>query len=52
MSLKDSNIIGDEEGNALYGVDVTVTEAQWTVVDMTASGWSKTVAEVKFLCEY
>ena len=36
VSLKDSNIIGDEEGNALYGVDVTVTEAQWTVVDMTA----------------
>lgn len=31
VQLKDENIIGDEEGNTLFGVDVTVTEAQWTV---------------------
>lgn len=35
VELDDKNIIGDEEGNTLYGVDVTVTEAQWTVVDTT-----------------
>lgn len=35
VSLKDKNIIGDEEGNTEFGVDVTVTEAQWTVVDTT-----------------
>ena len=34
--LKDENIIGDEGGNALYGVDVTVKEAKWTIVDTTA----------------
>lgn len=31
VELKDANIIGDEEGNNLYGVDVTVVEAQWDV---------------------
>lgn len=35
VELDDKNIIGDEEGNTLYGVNVTVTEAQWTVVDIT-----------------
>lgn len=35
VNLDDKNIIGDEEGNTLYGVDVTVTEAQWSVVDIT-----------------
>ena len=35
VQLKDENIIGDEEGNTLFGVDVTVTEAQWTVTDIT-----------------
>lgn len=35
VELDDKNIIGDEEGNTLYGVDVNVTEAQWTVVDIT-----------------
>ena len=35
VELDDKNIIGDEEGNILYGVDVTVTEAQWSVVDLT-----------------
>lgn len=36
VSLKDKNIIGDEEGNILYGVDVTVTEAKWTALDITS----------------
>lgn len=36
VTLSDKNIIGDEEGNNQYGVDVTVTEAQWTIVDTTA----------------
>ena len=36
VTLSDKNIIGDEEGNNQYGVDVTVTEAQWSVVDTTA----------------
>lgn len=36
VELSDKNIIGDEEGNNEYGVDVTVTEAQWTIVDTTA----------------
>ena len=31
VTLKDENIIGDEEGNPTYGVDVTVVEAQWDV---------------------
>lgn len=35
VNLEDKNIIGDEEGNTLYGVDVTVKEAQWSVVDVT-----------------
>ena len=35
MTLKDGNIIGDEEGNNLYGVDVTVEEAQWDVQTIT-----------------
>lgn len=38
--LKDSNIIGDEGGNTLYGVEVTVEEAQWTVVDIE-SDWAE-----------
>lgn len=29
--LTDANIIGDEGGNTSYGVEVTVTEAEWTV---------------------
>ena len=29
--LVDDNIIGDEGGNTLYGVEVTVTKASWTV---------------------
>lgn len=36
VTLLDKNIIGDEEGNTYYGVDVTVTEAQWTIVDTSA----------------
>ena len=34
--LDDENIIGDEEGNTLYGVTVTVTEAEWSIVDIEA----------------
>jgi len=34
--LVDGNIIGDEGGNTLYGVEVTVKEAEWSVVDITA----------------
>ena len=34
--LKDENIIGDEGGNTLYGVEVTVVEATWTLVDIEA----------------
>lgn len=30
-TLNDKNILGDEGGNTLYGVEVTVTEAQWKV---------------------
>lgn len=38
--LDDDNIIGDEGGNTLYGVVVTVTEATWTIVDITAD-WAE-----------
>ena len=34
--LADGNIIGDEGGNTLYGVVVTVTEATWSIVDINA----------------
>lgn len=34
--LQDKNIIGDEEGNTLYGVEVTVKEAVWKVETITA----------------
>ena len=34
VTLLDKNIIGDEEGNTTYGVDVTVTEAEWSVTDL------------------
>lgn len=36
VELDDDNIIGDEEGNTLYGVNVTVTEASWTIADLSA----------------
>ncbi|WP_298108897.1 hypothetical protein [uncultured Bacteroides sp.] len=39
-TLKDKNIIGDEGGNTLYGVEVTVEEATWTVVDIEAD-WAE-----------
>lgn len=35
--LVDGNILGDEGGNSLYGVVVTVEEATWSVVDISAS---------------
>lgn len=38
--LNDENIIGDEEGNTLYGVTVTVTEAEWSIVDIQAD-WAE-----------
>lgn len=34
--LSDDNIIGDENGNTLYGVVVTVEEATWTVETIDA----------------
>ncbi|MBS4765993.1 hypothetical protein KG007_07205 [Alistipes sp. kh20] len=34
--LKDKHILGDEGGETVYGVTVTVTEATWTVVDINA----------------
>ena len=34
--LDDENIIGDEGGNTLYGVEVTVTEATWAVETIKA----------------
>lgn len=36
VTLADKNIIGDEEGNTLYGVDVIVEEAAWNIADLTA----------------
>lgn len=38
--LKDGNIIGDEGGNTLYGVEVTVKEAVWTPVNIKAD-WAE-----------
>lgn len=38
--LDDKNIIGDEDGNTLYGVEVTVTEAQWGVQIINAD-WAE-----------
>lgn len=38
--LSDKNIIGDEGGNTLYGVTVTVTEAEWSIVDINAE-WAE-----------
>lgn len=38
--LVDANIIGDEGGNTLYGVEVTVTEASWTVQTIKAD-WAQ-----------
>lgn len=38
--LKDENIIGDEGGNTLYGVEVKVVEATWTIVDIKAD-WAE-----------
>lgn len=38
--LSDENIIGDEGGNTLYGVDVTVTKASWTVQTIKAD-WAQ-----------
>lgn len=39
VTLKDKNIIGDEEGNTLYAVDVTVEEATWSVTDLNNVEW-------------
>lgn len=38
--LSDENIIGDEGGNTLYGVEVTVEEATWTVKTIEAD-WAQ-----------
>lgn len=34
--LQDKNIGPNEDGKDVYGVEVTVTEAEWTVTDITA----------------
>ena len=34
--LSDQNIIGDEGGNTTFGVEVTVIEAEWQPVNITA----------------
>lgn len=34
--LQDGNIIGDESGETQYGVIVTIEEAEWDVIDITA----------------
>ena len=36
VTLADENIVGDEENSAIYGVEVTVTEAVWEVVEIKA----------------
>lgn len=38
--LTDKNIIGDEGGNTMYGVEVTVEEAAWTVKTISAD-WAE-----------
>lgn len=38
--LYDKNIVGDEGGNTLYGVEVTVKEAEWTVETIYAD-WAE-----------
>lgn len=40
VQLADKNILGDEEGNTLFGVDVTVTEASWDVIDVSGE-WTE-----------
>lgn len=40
VQLADKNILGDEEGNTLFGVDVTVTEASWSVLDVNGQ-WTE-----------
>ena len=38
--LTDENITGDEGGETLYGITVTVVEATWQAVDLTAD-WAE-----------
>ena len=38
--LTDKNILGDEGGNTLWGVEVTVVEAQWDIVNIEAD-WAE-----------
>lgn len=38
--LEDENIIGDESGNTLYGVEVTVVQAKWQVKTIGAD-WAE-----------
>lgn len=39
-NLTDANIIGDEGGNTLYGVEVTVVEATWSLMNIEAD-WAE-----------
>lgn len=40
VTLADRNIVGDEENDAIYGVEVTVKEAVWEVVSIEAD-WAE-----------
>jgi hypothetical protein len=40
VTLADENIVGDEENDAIYGVEVTVKEAVWEVVGIEAD-WAQ-----------
>lgn len=40
VTLSDENIVGDEENEAVYGVEVTVTRAQWRVKTIEAE-WAQ-----------
>ncbi len=40
ITLSDEYILGDEENNAVYGVEVTVREAVWTV-QLTSVEWAQ-----------
>jgi hypothetical protein len=40
ITLSDEYILGDEENNAVYGVEVTVKEAVWTV-QLTSVEWAQ-----------
>lgn len=40
VELADGNIVPNEDGEEVYGVEVTVVEAKWTIVDIEAD-WAE-----------